>query len=273
MVTSDLKFCVYNFRTKEVQAARCTRRGGAARLGLAVFAEHLHEHAPVGELRGHLDRFGDTADRVALEHYAVDDDVDEVLDLLVEHDRLAVELLHFAVDADAREALLLQILEELRELALAADDDRCHDERLRAFADREDLIGHLIGRLLLDLAAALGTMGHAHAGEQQTQIVVDLGRGAHGGAGVLARGLLVDRDRRRKPVDAVEVGLVHLAEKLTGVARQALDVAALPLGVHGVERQGAFSGTRQSRDHNELVTRNGQVDIFEVVLASTLDDD
>jgi hypothetical protein len=37
--------------------------------------------------------------------------------------------------------------------------------------------------------------------------------------------------------DRVDVGLVQLAEKLTGVGRQGLDVPALPLGEDRVERQ------------------------------------
>jgi len=85
-------------------------------------------------------------------------------------------------------------------------------------------------------------VGPAHPGEEQPEIVVDLRDRPHGGAGVLAGGLLLDGDRGRQPLDEVHVRLVHLLQELAGVGREGLDVAPLPLGVYGVERQGRFSG-------------------------------
>ena len=40
-------------------------------------------------------------------------------------------------------------------------------------------------------------VGCAGAGEEQTQVIVDLGHGADGGARVVAGGLLFDGNRRR----------------------------------------------------------------------------
>jgi hypothetical protein len=68
----------------------------------------------------------------------------------------------------------------------------------------------------------------ADAGVEQAQVVVHLGDRADCRARVLAAGLLVDRDRRRQPLDDVDVRLVHLPEELAGVRAEALDVAALP---------------------------------------------
>ena len=82
-----------------------------------------------------------------------------------------------------------------------------------------------------------------------------LGGGAHRRARIAARRLLVDGDRRRQAVDAVQVGLLHLAQEHAGVAGEALDVAALALGVHRVERQARFAAARQARDDDELVAR------------------
>ena len=76
---------------------------------------------------------------------------------------------------------------------------------------------------------------HADAGEQQAQVVPDLGDGADGRAGVAGGRLLVDRDGRRQALDEVDVGLVHLAQELAGVRRQRLDVPALALGATKVD--------------------------------------
>jgi len=43
------------------------------------------------------------------------------------------------------------------------------------------------------------------------------------------------RDRRREALDDVDVGLLHLAQELAGVRGERLHVAALALGVDGVE--------------------------------------
>ena len=188
------------------------RRTARLALGLAVGAKHLDEHAPLGELRRVLHRLGDAGRGGFLQHDTVDNDVDEVLDLLVQGDGLARELHDLAIDAHAGKALLRKVGEKLRELALAARDYGRHDDCASAFigGEREDIVGHLVGRLLLDDAPALRAVRNTHTREEKSQVIVDFGCGAHGGARVFRGGLLVDGDRRGQAVDAVEVGLAHL---------------------------------------------------------------
>ena len=113
----------------------------------------------------------------------------------------------------------------------------------------------------------------ADARPQQAQVVVDLGHRADRRARVARGRLLVDRDRRREPLDRVDVRLVHLAEELARVGRQRLDVAALPLGVDRVEREARLARSRQPGDHDQRVARQRQRDVLEVVLARPGDDD
>jgi hypothetical protein len=89
----------------------------------------------------------------------------------------------------------------------------------------------------------------------------------------VAGGLLVDRDRGRQPLDGVDVGLVHDAEELACVGGEALHVAALPLGVDRVEGQRRLARARHAREHDEGVARDGEVDVLEVVLARSADDE
>jgi len=70
-------------------------------------------------------------------------------------------------------------------------------------------------------------VGLTGAAEQQAQIVLNLGDGADRGARVVAGGFLIDRDRRRQPLDRIDIRLVDLAEELPRIRRQAFDVAAL----------------------------------------------
>src|SRR5690606_20459570 len=199
---------------------------------------------------------------------AVDDDVDVVLDLLLQHGRLG-QGVDDAVDADPGEAGGLQLTEEVGVLALAAADDGREHLEAGALGHRpqpvDDLLRGLRGNPLPADRAELGT----GAGVQQPQVVVDLGDGADGGSRVAARGLLVDGDGRAQALDEVDVGLVHLPEELARVGRQRLDVAALPLGEDGVEGEGRLPGARQAGEDDEAVTRQVEVDVAEVVLTRT----
>src|SRR5262249_1712509 len=113
------------------------------------------------------------------------------------------------------------------------------------------------------------------AGVEEPQVVVDLGDGADGRARVLRGRLLLDRDGRRQPLDGVDVRLGHLLEELPRVGRERLDVAPLPLAVDGAAGQPrpARARAREPADHHELVARDLDVDVLQVVLARTLDDD
>jgi hypothetical protein len=115
-------------------------------------------------------------------------------------------------------------------------------------------------------------VGHADAGEQQPQVVVDLGDGADGRAGVPGGALLIDGDGRRQALDEVDVGLVHLAQELAGVGRQRLDVAALALGVDGVEGERRLARARQPGEDDQLLPGQLEADVAQVVLSGTPDD-
>ena len=135
----------------------------------------------------------------------------------------------------------------------------------------QHLVHHLADGLRSQVHAVLGAARNAGARIQQAQVVVDLGHRAHGGARIVGGGLLLDRDRRRQAFDAVHVRLVHHRQELPGVRRQRLDVAALPLGIEGVEGQGGFARSGQAGDDDQPVARQVDVDIAQVVGAGTAD--
>ena len=73
--------------------------------------------------------------------------------------------------------------------------------------------------------------------------------------------------------DEIDVGLLELVEELTRVGGERLDVAPLAFGVEGVEREGRLAGSADAGDHDQLVPRDRDVDVFQVVLAGTGDSD
>ena len=181
-----------------------------------------------------------------LDDQAVDHRLDGVHLVAVEFD-LLVHVAHLAVDAHAHEARLAHVLEDRLVLALAVLDQRRQDQHAAAVGQLQDGVDDLLAVCWIDLAAAAGAVRHADAGEEQAQVVVDLGDGADGRARVAAGALLVDGDGRAEALDLVDVGLLHLAQELAGVGGERFDVAALALGVDGVEGQAWTCRSRTGR--------------------------
>ena len=92
-------------------------------------------------------------------------------------------------------------------------------------------------------------------------------------ARVGAANALFDGDGRGESFDKIDVGLLQLLEELTGISGQAFDVFALALGVDCIERETRLAGAAEAGDNGQLVARNGERDVLEVVLPGTADGD
>ena len=87
----------------------------------------------------------------------------------------------------------------------------------------------------------------AASGGRSASVIVPtvLRRGAHQVG-------LVDRDRRRHAVDAVDRRAVHTVEELARVGAEGLDVAPLALGVQRVEHQARLARTAGTGDDRQF---------------------
>ena len=189
-----------------------------------------------------------------------------MLELLVER-RDVRDLVEDAVCLHALEAALLQVGQLLPVFALAAADHGREQIQPRPLRQRQHAVHHLAHRLAFDGQPRRGRIRHADARPQQPHVIVNLGDGADGGARVAARRLLLDGNGRRKPVDQVHIGLLHHLQKLPRIGRQALDIAALALGVDRVEGEARLARARQARDDHELLARDIERNVLEIVLA------
>ncbi len=249
-------------------------RAGAL-LGVILRAiRAVHEHAELAAARAHrgLDAVRHPGAVGGVDGHPVDDDLDRMLLQLLEALHLIQSHDH-PVDADAREAGLARLVEELAELSLAMLDLRREEGDLGLGRQREELVHDLGGRARGDLAAALVAALLAGASVKDAQIVVDLGHRADGRARVRRGGLLLDRDGRRQAADVIVLRLLHLAEELARIRRQGLDVTPLPLGVERVEGQRRLARARHAGEDDQLLFRDLEVVDVEVVLARPLDDD
>ena len=188
--------------------------------------------------------------------------------VLVELDVVG-QLADLTVDAHPRETFGRQAADQLGVGSLFAAHHGRHQLIAGSLRQQQDLIDHLVDALRLDRAAAFGAVGFTSPAEQKTQIILNLGDGAHRGTGVVTGGFLINRDRRRQALDGIHIGLVHLPQKLAGIGRQTFDVAALPLRKDRVEGERTLAASAHPGEHHQLVAGNGDVDVFEVVLPGT----
>ena len=252
------------------RAARDSLSRLRERVGVRV--RKLRDRQPVGELERLLERIRQARGDVGPHHQAVDHHVDVVVEFLVER-RHRADLVERAVDLDALVALAHELGELLAVLALPAAHHRRQEIKPRALGQRHDAVDHLRDGLALDRQPGRRRIGHADPRPEKPHVVVDLGDGADGRARIARSGFLLDGDGGRQAVDLIDVRLLHHLKELAGVSRQALDIAALALGIDGVEGERGFARAGQAGEHHQLVARNVEIDVFEVVLAGAADRD
>ncbi len=240
----------------------------------SLFPTGLHRHNQVAfaEFQRQVHRLGQSRPDRRLDDQAVHHDLDVVPHLAVQL-QIVRQGHHVAVHAGADEALFQQVAEQVPVFAFLAANQGRQDDQFRPFRQLQNPGDDLLAALRRDRLAAFRAESLAHAGEQHAQVVVDLRDRADRGPRVVAAGLLRDGDGGAEAADIVHVRLGHLAQELAGKAGQALDVPPLAFRVQRIERQGTFAGAADAGQANQLVPRQDQIDVPQVVLASALDDD
>ena len=238
---------------------------------LGVLAIHVGDtRHTMGKVQRCLEGFGKTLLQVTAHLETVNDDLDRVFPVKLQLGRI-IELDDLAVDTCTQKTLCMQFSKQLVVFALALADDGSKQHHARTFRKRKDLVDHLAHGLCLESIAMHGAVWRTGPRKQQPQVIVDFGDGADRRARVVARGLLLDGDCRRKPFDVVDIRLFHHREELPRIGRQRLDVAPLTLGIDGIEGKRGFAGSGKTGDDNQLVARQLQRNILEVVGARPAD--
>ena len=272
------------FRTRSVRRVKGEKaRGqffhGDVAVGAGIFcgiervllAVHAFRQA-VGEFERGLQAVRQTARHALFDDQPVHDDRDGMLDVLVQISPFRAVVIANAVHFDTHITALSQAFEQLGKFAFPAAHDGRDYHYPAPLGQRRYLVGYLIDRLPDYFLAALGTMGNADTRIEQTQIVIYLRDRAHGRARIVRSRLLIYGYGGGKPLDIVHVGLVHLSQKLPRVRGKRFHISALTFRKKRVEGERRFSRTAQPREHDELVARNGHVDIFEIVHPCAFDD-
>jgi hypothetical protein len=240
-------------------------------LGRTAPLDRLNRHDQIAppHLQRQLDRLRQPRAHLGLEHQPVDHHLDVVPHLPVQRDPLP-QRHNLAIHPRPHKPLFEEVLKQVLMLSLLLPDQRRQQRALRPRGQFRDPCNNLLRRLGGDRPATLGAMPLPDPGIQHAQVVVNLRDRAHGRAGVVPRRLLADGDRRRQPADVVHVRLGHLAQKVPGIARKALHIAPLPFRIERVERQRAFAAAADARQANQLMARQYDRDVAEVMFPRAL---
>ncbi len=237
--------------------------------------EQIHRGAALALGQRGLERVGDAPPAVRTDHHPVQhhreargieiggNAVRPALDLGQVQDLVA--RLH------AREAALEQGREERAGIAGGLRGQGEADHPAGAGVIAQQGVGHLVGGVAPRLGPAGRAVDPADLGEEETEVVVQLGRGAHGGPRGAHRVLLLERDGGTDVLDPVHVRPVEPLQEHARVRRQRLDVAPLAFREEGVEREGRLARPRDPGDHGEPVVGNVDGDVLQVVLPGSLD--
>jgi len=178
-----------------------------------------------------------------------------------------------SVDPRPDEPLFEQLLEQVLVFAFLLADQRRQEVAFRAGRQGGDPGHDLLLGLGGDRPSALRAVPLPHAGIKHAEVIIDFRDRAHGRTGVRPRRLLADRDRRRQPADLVDVRLGHLAQEVPGVAGKAFHIPPLPFRIQRVEGQRAFAAAADARQADELIPRQDDRDVAEVMLPRALNHD
>jgi len=236
-----------------------------ARVGIddhhqSVALPHRRRHGLLQSLREVVLRLA----KARGEFHLIDHHLDIVVLVAVGFHALG-QFLNLPVYPYIKVALAPHALEEFAVVALTVADERSKDENLLAEIVLEDHRDHLFLGIFHHFLPALIGVGRGGAGKEQAEVVVDLRGRSDRGSRILVRRLLLNGDDGGEPRDFVHVGALHIAQEIAGIGRESLDIAALALGIDGVESQRRFARPAQAGEDRERVAGNDDINILQIV--------
>src|ERR1041385_3273846 len=108
-----------------------------------------------------------------------------------------------------------------------------------------------------------------NGGKEDSQIIINFCGGRDCRSWVRSGAALFDGDRRRKPLDKIDIWLFHLIEELPRISGETFDVGAWALAIESIKSQRGFPRATQAGNDNELLPWNLDMKVLEIVLAGT----
>ena len=119
----------------------------------------------------------------------------------------------------------------------------------------------------------VGAVRRSDPGVEKPQVIENFGGRANRGTGIVGAVFLIDSDRGRESLNAVDIRFIADIEKLTGVGGETFEVTPLALGIKRIESERALSGARGTGDDDQLIPGKLSVHVLQVVSLRSPDDD
>lgn len=245
-------------------------------VGKFLFTGWLHggDEVAFAPAKGGFDGIGQALAQPVFEDETIDNGFDAMLAFFIQLDALfGVEIGDGAIDAGADKSFAAEFFDDVAELAFLIMDDGGDEDNFALGRESEDGVGDFLSGQAADDFAGFGIVRGADGGVENPQVIVDFGGGGDGRTWSGGGGALLDGDGGGEAFDKVHVGAFQAVEKLAGVGGKAFDVFALAFGVEGVEGEGRFAGAAGAGEDDKPMTRDDDVDVFEIVLARAFDAD
>ena len=181
--------------------------------------------------------------------------------------------LESSVHEQAGEALFERPFGDFGVVAFAAADDGGEQADGAFFQVAEDGVFDGGDGLFLDGHLAVRAVEGAEFRIEQADEVPEFGDGGDGGFAAALGNALLDGDGGREALQAVDLGFLQLLGELAGVGGHRIEEAPLALGEEDVEGEGGLAGTREAGDDDELVARDVERDVLEVMVAGAAEGD
>ena len=168
---------------------------------------------------------------------------------------------------------LPHLLEQLLVMSFAGTHQGSENENALAFIITPDKVENLLFGVFHHFLTRKIRIRDAGTSEQQTQVIIDFGRGPYRRTRVLVRGLLLNGNHRTQPRNLIHIGTLHSSQEIAGVCRESLDIPALALGKDGIESQRRLSASAQASDNRQAIARDIDIYIFQIVHPCSLHTD
>jgi hypothetical protein len=150
-------------------------------------------------------------------------------------------------------------------------DQRCKHSHGATFRCGFNLFGNGGEAFFLDGQIAVRAELRSGFGEKQAEKMINLRHCRDCRFSSAACNPLLDRYTGRQSADQIDIGLFKLLDELPRIRRHAVEKPSLSLCEENIKCERGFAGTTQTGNDHHLLPRDFDIDVFQVVLARTVD--
>ena len=102
---------------------------------------------------------------------------------------------------------------------------------------------------------------------QKPHIIINFRSCPNSRTWILRNTFLLNRNRRRKPLNTIQFRLLHLPNKHSRISRQTLHIPPLPFRIYRIKRKRRLPAPRNPCNYYKLILRNLNINILQIMLS------